>query len=514
MSMNPKLSVSTFILLLLLTFLLIPSHSSSSDEESDDDLEQLLAVDEQSQEDRPQHQQSEAETVSKAQRIVLELTGDNAKRVVDGNEFVLVLGYAPWCARSADLMPRFSEAATGLKEIGSSVLMAKIDGDRYGKVASELEIKGFPTLLLFVNGTSQPYSGGFSAEDIVIWVQKKTGSAIITVNTLDEAQIFLNKYHTFVVGLFHKFEGSEYNEFVKAAKSDNEIQFVETSDNDVAKLLFPHLKTNTVFIGLVKPEAEKWTLQDGEVKFPLITRLTESNTVWVYSGPVKLQVMLFSKADVFQSLAQPLEDLARKFKSKLMFIYVDIANENLAMPFLTLFGIEHANKTVVAAFDNNLNSKYLLESDPSPSNIEEFCSGLADGTVSRYYRSEPVPDNENASIVTVVGNTFDELVLHSPENVLLEVHTPWCVNCEAMSKQVLKLAKHFKGFENLVFARIDASVNEHAKLQVDDFPTILFYKSGEKEKPLKLSTKLSAKDMAVFINEELKPKECSARDEL
>ncbi|WZZ47537.1 hypothetical protein YC2023_043796 [Brassica napus] len=460
MSMNPKLSVSTFILLLLLTFLLIPSHSSSSDEESDDDLEQLLEVDEQLQEDRPEHQQSEAETVSKAQRIVLELSGDNAKRVVDGNEFVLVLGYAPWCARSADLMPRFSEAATGLKEIGSPVLMAKIDGDRYGKVASELEIKGFPTLLLFVNGTSQPYTGGFSApqclvrEDIVIWVQKKTGSSIITVNTLDEAQRFLNKYHTFALGLFHKLEGSEYNEFVKAAKSDNEIQFVETSDNDVAKLLFPHLKTNTVFIGLVKPEAEKYTAHDGPYKmeklleflgnnkFPLITRLTESNTVWVYSSPVKLQVMIFSKADIFQNLAQSLEDLARKFKSKLMFIYVDIANENLAMPFLTLFGIEHANKTVVAAFDNNLNSKYLLESDPSPSNIEDFCSGLADGTVSHYYRSEPVPDN------------------------------------------------------------------------VDDFPTFLLYRSGEKEKPLKLSTKLSAKDMAVFINEELKPKDGSARDEL
>lgn len=101
--------------------------------------------------------------MSKAQRIVLELTGDNAKRAIEGNEFVLVLGYAPWCGRSAELMPRFSEAATGLKEIGSPVLMAKIDGDRYGKVASELEIKGFPTLLLFVNGTSQAYTGGFSA---------------------------------------------------------------------------------------------------------------------------------------------------------------------------------------------------------------------------------------------------------------------------------------------------------------------------------------------------------------
>lgn len=28
----------------------------------------------------------------------------------------------------------------------------------------------------------------------------------------------------------------------------------------------------------------------GSNKFPLITKLTESNTVWVYSSPVKLQV--------------------------------------------------------------------------------------------------------------------------------------------------------------------------------------------------------------------------------
>ncbi|CAG7867962.1 unnamed protein product [Brassica rapa] len=529
MSINPKpqSSLFTFILLLLLTSAAYSSPNHPGSDEESDDLDQLLAVDEQLQQDLPlQHQQSEAETVSRAQRIVLELSGDNARRVVGGNEFVMVLGYAPWCARSADLMPKFSEAATALKEIGSPVVMAKMDGDRYGKVASEMEIKGFPTLLLFVNGTSKAYTGGFSAEEIVIWVQKKTGAPIVTVNTVDEAQRFLKKYHTFVVALFNKFEGSEYNEFVKAAKSDDEIQFVETSDSEVAKLLFPEFKTSDVFIGMVKTEAERYTSYAGSYKmenileflsknkFPLITKLSESNTAWVYSSPVKLQVMIFAKADDFQNMAQPLENFARRFKSKLMFIYIDITNENLAMPFLTLFGIEHANKTVVAAFDNKLNSKYLLESDPSPTNIEDFCSGLADGTIPQYYRSEPVPDNENASIVTVVGKTFDELVLNSQENVLLEVHTPWCVNCEAMSKQVVKLAKHFKGFENLVFARIDASTNEHAKLQVNDYPTILLYKSGEKEKPLKISTKLSAKDMAVFINEELKPRGGSAKDEL
>lgn len=166
MSINPKpqSSLLTFILLLLLTSAAYSSSNHPGSDEESDDLEQLLAVDEQLQQDLPlHHQQSEAETVSRAQRIVLELSGDNARRVVGGNEFVMVLGYAPWCARSADLMPKFSEAATALKEIGSPVVMAKIDGDRYGKVASEMEIKGFPTLLLFVNGTSKAYTGGFSA---------------------------------------------------------------------------------------------------------------------------------------------------------------------------------------------------------------------------------------------------------------------------------------------------------------------------------------------------------------
>jgi len=47
-----------------------------------------------------------------------------------------------------------------------------------------------------------------------------------------------------------------------------------------------------------------------------------------------------------------------------------------------------------------------------------------------------------------------------------KVHTPWCVDCEAISKNVEKLAKHFSGLDNLKFARIDASVNEHPKLKV------------------------------------------------
>lgn len=527
--------MSLFLLLSLSFFINSASNNPTpaADEEDIDGIEELLAVDEQEEllEKRAEGTQnhvksSEAELLSKAQRIVIELNNDNTQRAIDGNEYVLVLGYAPWCVRSAELMPRFAEAATTLKELGSSLLLAKVDADRFPKVASNLGIKGYPTLLLFVNGTSQPYTGGFSSEEIVIWARKKTGVPVIRISSVTEANQFLKKHSMFVVGLFEKFEGPHYEEFVKAATSDNEIQFVETSTNEIAIILFPDVKPTNLFLGLVKSEPERYTVfEDAFIedkilqfldthKFPLVSILTELNSARIYSSTGKLQVYIFAKADDFKKLLEPFQDAARKFKSKLMFVLVDIKEENLAKPFLTLFGLEESEDIIVAAFDYKISSKYLLESDPTPTKIEEFCLGLVQGTLSPYYKSQPIPDNKDADILAIVGKTFDNLVLISPKNILLEVYTPWCFNCETTSKHIEKLAKHFKGLESLIFARMDASANEHPKFQVDDFPTLLFYPADNKSYPIKLPTKSSLKELAILINKNVKAQHQIPKDEL
>ncbi|XVF74579.1 hypothetical protein PTKIN_Ptkin13bG0121000 [Pterospermum kingtungense] len=533
----PRKPTSRFLLftltsLLLLSFSIkINASDPTSPEDDSDDLEQLLALDEQEDQQQQDQEQesgsrfSEAEVLSKAQRIVLELNSDNSKRAIDENEYVLVLGYAPWCVRSAELMPHFAEAATSLKELRSPLLMAKLDAERYPKVASSLDIKGFPTLLLFVNGTSIAYTGGFSAEEIVIWARKKTGVPVIRISTVAEAEEFLKKHQMFVIGLFERFEGSDFEAFIKAATADNEIQFVETNSIEVAKALYPNIKASNLFLGIVKSEPERYTPYEGNFdmksilqfldynKFPLVTKLTDLNSVRVYSSPIKLQVYIFAKADDFKTLLEPLQDVARKFKTKIMFIYIDIMDENLAKPFLTLFGLEESKDTLVTAFDNKGSSKYLLQSNPTPSNIEEFCSGLLDGSISTYFKSQPIPDNNNASVLAVVGKTFDDLVLNSPKNVLLEVYTPWCINCETTSKQVEKLAKHFKGLDNLAFAKIDASANEHPKLQVDDYPSLFLYKAGYKDSPeipfrdnfyvINLLLKFSVSDCSVYLRQRI-----------
>lgn len=88
------------------------------------------------------------------------------------------------------------------------------------------------------------------------------------------------------------------------------------------------------------------------------------------------QVYVFAEADEFKKLTEPLQEVARKFKSKvitdqrnhcrfsfhcynlislkhhfpvqIMLVLVDIKEDNLAKPFLTLFGLEESEDIVVS----------------------------------------------------------------------------------------------------------------------------------------------------------------------
>lgn len=505
------------LLLFLPLFLSSINCTLTADDGNEDleDLEALISIDE--EEDKAgafQGKPSEAEILIRAQRIVVELNDENAKRVIHENELVLVLGYAPWCQRSAELMPRFAEAATALKEIGSPVIMAKLDAERYGKAAELLDIKGFPTILFYVNGSSRPYTGGFTGDEILIWVRKKIGLPLVRLTSINAAKEFLKRNQRHVIGFFESYKGTEYDEFVKAAATENEIQFVETNDIKVAKALYPDIGSGKSFIGLVKSEPERYESFDEKIdeegilkfvevnKFALVTSLTELNSARVYSSPIKLQAYFFAETDDSKAFIPLLQDVARKYKSMIMFIYVDSTEESLAKPFLTLFGLE-TKGPFVTAFDNRIGSKYLMESDITTGNLENFCTGLLHGTLSQFFKSEPIP-NHNEMIRKVVGRTFDSSILESAENVFLEVYTPWCIDCETTSKQVEKLAKHFKGQENVIFARFDASLNEHPKLKVDAYPELLFYPAQNKSNPIKVSKKLSTKELAAFIKENTK----------
>lgn len=504
--------------LLLLSQTLAKSIPSLADEdlewtEDDDDeeFESLLAIDDSVDASASSGAGgSEPQLLRRAQRIVTDLNNDNAKRVVEGNELVMLLGYAPWDKKSAALMPRFAQAATELREMGSAVVMAKVDAERYPKVGSMYGIKGFPTLLLFVNGTSHRYSGGITGEEIIIWVRKKTGMPVIRLSSEDSAKQFLKKYKKYVVGFFENYEGPEYEAFAQAASSNNETQFVATDNIEIAKLLDPQVSSNKNFVGLVKSENDKFekfegNFEQGEIldfveknKFPLVNVLTEETSGWIYSSPIKTQVFIFAEQDDFEVDKPLVEEVARKFKTKILFVYVDSTEEELAKPFFKLYGTE-PDDILVTAFDNGKGSKYLMEKKLTKANLEEFCFALEQGILLPYYKSEPIP-KEKGLVDKVVSRNFDAAVLESPENIFLEVHAPQCPECDATTKVVEKAAKHFEGNSNVKFARIDASLNEHPKLEATNYPALLFYPAGDKSNPIKVSKRSSLQDVINIIN--------------
>jgi protein disulfide isomerase family A protein 3 len=94
------------------------------------------------------------------------------EQVLDKSKDVFVEFYAPWCGHCKSLAPKWSELATKLKEY-PSLRIAKIDATA-NDIPSNIEVRGYPTILLFKNDGSAPvpYDGAREVKDMQAWLKK------------------------------------------------------------------------------------------------------------------------------------------------------------------------------------------------------------------------------------------------------------------------------------------------------------------------------------------------------
>jgi len=107
---------------------------------------------------------------------VLVLNPSNFDSEVGGDHPVFVEFYAPWCGHCKSLAPEYEIVATAFK--GHNVKIANVDADAHRDLAGRFSVSGYPTLMFFPAGSqkSESYSGGRTANDIIDWVNKRTGS--------------------------------------------------------------------------------------------------------------------------------------------------------------------------------------------------------------------------------------------------------------------------------------------------------------------------------------------------
>mmetsp|Transcript_50273 Transcript_50273/g.126196 ORF Transcript_50273/g.126196 Transcript_50273/m.126196 type:complete len:124 (-) Transcript_50273:37-408(-) len=90
------------------------------------------------------------------QAAVVELTADNFDTIIDGSKPALVKFYAPWCGHCKRLAPTWDELAKSASGFG----VAKVDCTEHRDLCSKFEVRGYPTIKLFVDGEhSEDYRG-------------------------------------------------------------------------------------------------------------------------------------------------------------------------------------------------------------------------------------------------------------------------------------------------------------------------------------------------------------------
>eukprot|EP00270_Netrium_digitus_P015847 TRINITY_DN5605_c0_g1_i2.p1 TRINITY_DN5605_c0_g1~~TRINITY_DN5605_c0_g1_i2.p1 ORF type:complete len:155 (+),score=51.86 TRINITY_DN5605_c0_g1_i2:89-553(+) len=111
-------------------------------------------------------------------------------------------------------------------------------------------------------------------------------------------------------------------------------------------------------------------------------------------------------------------------------------------------------------------------------------------------------------VKTVVGDTFDEVVLLSSKNVVLNFFASWCVHSQVFMKEYKKAAEEMSGDDSILFVQMDYMENtiHDDRFPVTSFPT-LYLVTVRREVVLLFEGLRSSKEVVTFVQKYRAPVE-------
>jgi len=93
------------------------------------------------------------------------------------------------------------------------------------------------------------------------------------------------------------------------------------------------------------------------------------------------------------------------------------------------------------------------------------------------------PKKAPSDVVVLDPQNFDEIVLDTSKDVLVEFYAPWCGHCKKLAPDYEIVANAFAQEPNVVVANLDADKHKDlaGRYQVSGFPTIFFFPKDNKE---------------------------------
>lgn len=437
----------------------------------------------------------------------LVLTKDNFDETVNNADIILVEFYAPWCGHCKRLAPEYEKAAKELSQRSPPIPLAKVDATVETELASRFGVSGYPTLKIFRKGKAFEYNGPREKYGIVDFMSEQAGPPSKQVQAAKQVQeLIKDGDDAVIVGLFSSEQDAAYELYIEACNALREdFTFRHSFSSEVAKLL----KASPGQIVIVQPEKFHSKYEPGSHKLsvkestsvselqdyfrkhsiPLVGHRKPSNDAKRYAKRPLVVVYYgvdfsFDYRIATQFWRSKVLDVAKDFPEYTF----AIADEEDYAEELKSLGLSESGEEVNVGILADGGKKFAVEPDEFDSELlREFVVAFKKGKLQPIIKSQPLPKNNKGPVKVVVGKTFDEIVMDTQKDVLIEFYAPWCGHCKKLEPEYLALGKKYKSEKNLVIAKMDATANDvpNDNYKVEGFPTIYFAPSNNKQSPVK-----------------------------
>ncbi|GAB4855732.1 disulfide-isomerase [Ancistrocladus abbreviatus] len=439
------------------------------------------------------------EEVVTEKEFVMTLDHSNFTTIISKYDFIVVQFYAPWCGHCKRLAPEYEKAASALSKHDPPITLAKVDAsDQVNKeLALQYNIEGFPTIKILRNGgkSSQEYKSPREADGIVDYLKKQLGPASVEIKSIDDAKKHIDEKSIFIVGLFPRFSGEEFENYTRLAENlRSDYSFGHALD---AKVL-PRGESSVEgpVIRLLKPfdelvvDSQNFQLDAAEkfieeASVPSLTVYDSDPNNHPYlekyfniENNAKAMLLLNFSGDSYAPLRTKYQDIATLFKGKgINFLIGDL---QATSGLLQYFGLKEdlAPLIIIHKTDDQKFLKTNLEADQLVPWFKEYM----DDKLKPFKKSEPIPEVNDEPVKVVVADSLGDMVLNSQKNVLLEFYARWCGHCKKLAPILEEVAVSYEKDPNVLIAKIDATANDIPSdtFNVMGFPTMYFKSSSGK----------------------------------
>ncbi|KAF8138721.1 thioredoxin-like protein [Boletus edulis] len=435
-----------------------------------------------------------ADTDAEKPSDVVSVTQDTFESTVNPEPLILVEFYAPWCGHCKALAPHYEEAATTLKE--SDIKLAKVDCVEDAELCQAHGVQGYPTLKLFRNGEATDYTGPRKADGIVSYMTKQSLPAVSQVTVVNLTD-FQNADKIVAIAYLASEMDAPTAEFTATAEKhrDSYLFGLSTDPEAIAAAgvtppaivvyrSFDEHKTEypyPISSATVK-DVEDWMQ---ELSIPILGEVNgETYAIYATSSRPLAYLFVDPTDESHQGYIESLKPVASQYRGKVNFVWIDATKFGDHAKALNLLEPKWPS-FVVQDLEKQLKYPYDQDKAFEPEAISAMVADYIDGKLIPKLKSQPIPETQDESVFTLVGQQFDEVVFDDSKDVFIEFYATWCGHCKRLKPTWDSLGDHFASMKDqIIIAKLEGQENdlpESVPFRIGGFPTLKFKPAGSRE---------------------------------